>query len=67
MTDLLDDEIKPEKSTFDTISKVIRWVAISFFIAGMLFKFQHWPGASILLLVSIILGCLSIALGFIKS
>ena len=48
--------IKLNKSTKDKLLKAVYWLAaVSFMITiiGMLFKIQHWPGASILLVIGV--------------
>ncbi len=67
MEDLLDDDVESEKKNpLVLISKIIRWVAVGCFAVGFLFKQMYWPGASILFLVSIVLGCISIVFGLFK-
>ncbi len=53
MSDLLDDGIEPKTARGRYPRSVLFWLSIVFFIAGVIFKIQHWPSADLLILVGL--------------
>jgi len=62
MEEPLDD---PSEKQSSNSSKNILWIAAATVIlVGVVFKFQHWPFAHIILLTGMVLGGIYILIGF---